>query len=98
MNTLEKERIVTKNVLNLIEENFDIAQTTDKILDFEPKKEHSSKCAKYYESIVDIFLIEDEHLDSISRTGTVKDTIKKVTELWSTASKSSIGNWEWQMQ
>ncbi|WP_025742901.1 hypothetical protein [Aquimarina pacifica] len=95
MNTLEKERIVTKNVLNLLKENFDVAQTDAEILDFEPQKQSDSNYTGYYESILDIFFIEDEHLDSIS--GTVKDTIKKVTELWS-LSKYSSATWEWQIQ
>ncbi len=95
MNTLEKERIVTKNVLNLLKENFDVTQTGTEILDFDPKKQSHANYAGYYESILDIFFIEEEHLDSIS--GTVKDTIKKVTELWTLPSCTSA-TWEWQMQ
>ena len=38
MNTLEKERIVKKNVLDIFKENFDISQTDDEILDIIPEK------------------------------------------------------------
>lgn len=95
MDTLEKERIVKKNVLEIFKENFDVAQTDDEILDIKPEKEFSSNYIGYYESILDIFLIEDNHIDTI--TGTVKDTIKKVAELWSIIPNSSA-TWEWQMQ
>ncbi len=95
MDTLEKERIVKKNVLEIFKENFDVAQTDDEILDIKPEKEFSSNYIGYYESILDIFLIEDNHIDTIA--GTVKDTIKKVAELWCIIPNSSA-TWEWQMQ
>ncbi|GGX21867.1 hypothetical protein [Aquimarina muelleri] len=95
MDTLEKERIVKKNVLEIFKENFDVAQTDDEILDIKPEKEFSSNYIGYYESILDIFLIGDNHIDTI--TGTVKDTIKKVVELWAIIPNSSA-TWEWQMQ
>ena len=95
MDTLEKERIVKKNVLEIFKENFDVPQTDDEILDIKPEKEFNSNCIGYYESILDIFFIEDSHIDTI--TGTVKDTIKKVAELWSIIPNSSA-TWEWQMQ
>ncbi|WP_103071714.1 hypothetical protein [Aquimarina sediminis] len=96
MDTLEKERIVKKNVLEIFKENFDVIQTDDEILDIKPEKEFSSNYIGYYESILDIFLIEEEHLDSIA--GTVKDTIKRVAELWAILPKNSSATWEWQMQ
>ncbi|WP_109299800.1 hypothetical protein [Aquimarina sp. AU474] len=80
MDIQEKERIVQKNVLQIFKENFNVTKTDDEILDMKPEKEFISNHLSYYESILDIFLIEPEHLDSI--TGKVKDTIKKVTELW----------------
>ncbi|WP_103864276.1 hypothetical protein [Aquimarina sp. I32.4] len=94
MNTLEKERIVKKNILQIFKENFDVSQTTDdEILNIKPDRELSINYAVYYESILDIFFIEDMEPESIK--GTVKDTIKKVTELWPMIPNSS---WEWQMQ
>lgn len=95
MDTLEKERIVKKNVLEIFKENFDVTHTDDEILDIKPGKEFSANYIRYYESILDIFLIEDRELESIK--GTVKDTIKKVAELWSIIPNSSA-TWEWQMQ
>jgi hypothetical protein len=95
MNILEKERIVKKNILDIFKENFGITHTDDEILDIEPGIEFSVNYIRYYESILDIFLIEDRELKSIK--GTVKDTIKKVTELWSVVPNSSA-TWEWQMQ
>ena len=95
MNTLEKERIVKKNVIEIFKENFDVVQSDDEILDIKPEQEFSSNYIGYYESILDIFLIEDIHRESIA--GTVKDTIKKVTELWAIIPNSSA-TWEWQMQ
>lgn len=94
MDTTEKERIVKKNILELYRENFNIYQTDNEILNINPKQESEFNCTLYYESILDIFLIEEEHLDSI--TGKVKDTIKKVTELWLTLPNSSA-TWNWQM-
>ncbi len=79
MDTLEKERIVTKNILQIFKENFNVAKTDEEILDIHPDKESEASLG-YYESILDIFLLEPEHLDKI--TGKVKDTIKKVAELW----------------
>ncbi|WP_271767618.1 hypothetical protein [Aquimarina algiphila] len=95
MDTMEKERIVKKNILELYRENFNVYQTDDEILNINPKKESGSNYIRYYESILDIFFIEEEHLDSI--TGKVKDTIKKVAELWTTLPNSSA-TWNWQMQ
>lgn len=81
MNILEKERIVKKNVLQIFKENFNITKTEDEILNIKPENEFESKYAElYYDSILDIFLIEDVHRENI--TGKVKETIKKVTELW----------------
>ncbi|WP_024772569.1 MULTISPECIES: hypothetical protein [Aquimarina] len=95
MDTLEKERIVKKNVLEIFKENFDVTHTDDEILNIKPEKEFSANYIRYYESILDIFLIEDRELKSIK--GTVKDTIKKVAELWAIVPNSSA-TWEWQMQ
>ena len=95
MDTLEKERIVKKNVLEIFKENFDVTHTDDEILNIKPEKEFSTNYTRFYESILDIFLIEDRELKSIK--GTVKDTIKKVAELWPIAPNSSA-TWEWQMQ
>ncbi len=80
MDIQEKERIVQKNVLQIFKENFNVTKTDDEILDIKPENEFITNHLNYYESILDIFLIDLEHLDSI--TGKVKDTIKKVTELW----------------
>ncbi len=96
MDTTEKERIVKKNILELYRENFNVHQTDDEILNINPKKESESNYIRYYESILDIFHIEEEHLDSI--TGKVKDTIKKVAELWATTLPNSSATWNWQMQ
>jgi len=79
MDTLEKERIVQKNVIQIFKENFNVIKTDDEILNIKPETEFD-RSTHYYESILDIFLIESEHYDSI--TGQVKDTIKKVAELW----------------
>ncbi len=87
MDNSEKERIVKKNILQIFKENFNVIITDDEILDMKPEKE-SEASLSYYESILDIFLIEPEHLDSI--TGKVKDTIKKVTELWTITLHYSI--------
>ncbi|WP_109851676.1 hypothetical protein [Aquimarina sp. AU58] len=95
MDTLEKERIVKKNVLEIFKENFDVTHTDDEILNIKPEKEFSANYIRFYESILDIFLIEDGELKSIK--GTVKDTIKKVAELWAIVPNSSA-TWEWQMQ
>ncbi|MBG6131256.1 hypothetical protein IWQ47_002876 [Aquimarina sp. EL_43] len=95
MDTLEKERIVKKNVLEIFKENFDVSHTDDEILNIKPEKEFSTNYIRFYESILDIFLIEDRELKSIK--GTVKDTIKKVAELWPIVPNSSA-TWEWQMQ
>ncbi|WP_062062426.1 hypothetical protein [Aquimarina longa] len=95
MDTLEKERIITKNVIEIFKENFNVTQTDDEILNIKPEKEFCSNCNGYYESILDIFLIGDMDLESIK--GSVKDTIKKVAELWAITPNSSA-TWEWQMQ
>ncbi len=80
MNIEEKERIVRKNILQIFKEHFNVAKTDDEILNIKPEKEFENSYLTYYESILDIFLIEHEHLESIR--GKVKDTIKKVSELW----------------
>ncbi len=80
MDILEKERVVKKNILHIFKESFNVTKTDDEILDIKPEKEFDLNCIGYYESILDIFLIDHEHLDSI--TGKVKDTIKKVAKLW----------------
>ncbi|MEW7279971.1 hypothetical protein ABW636_15360 [Aquimarina sp. 2201CG1-2-11] len=95
MNTLEKERIVKKNVLDIFKENFDISQTDDEILNIIPEKEFNPNYVGYYESILDIFLLEEQYFESI--TGRVKDTILRVTELWDTLPYCSA-NWDWRMQ
>ncbi len=87
MNIVEKERIVKKNILEIFKENFDVSKPDHEILNIQPEKEYEVNYSTYYESILDIFLIEHEHLESI--TGKVKDTIKKVTELWTITSYSS---------
>ncbi len=79
MDILEKERIVQKNVLQIFKENFNVTKSDDEILDIKPENEFDVSNS-YYESILDIFLLEPEHLESI--TGKVKDTIKRVAELW----------------
>ncbi len=79
MDTKEKERIVKKNILQIFKENFNVTKTDDEILNIKPETEFDISNG-YYESILDIFLIEPEHLESIS--GKVKHTIKKVAELW----------------
>ncbi|GAA4270743.1 hypothetical protein U6A24_00180 [Aquimarina gracilis] len=79
MDILEKERIVQKNVLQIFKENFNVTKTDDEILDIKPENEFDISTS-YYESILDIFLLEPEHLESI--TGKVKDTVKRVAELW----------------
>lgn len=80
MNHLEKERIVQKNVLNLFRENFKNALSDDEILNITPQ-EKDKTAARYYEAILDIFLIEPEYEGIIK--GKVKHTIKKVAKLWS---------------
>ncbi|MBP2834079.1 hypothetical protein J8281_17920 [Aquimarina sp. U1-2] len=87
MDTLEKERIVRKNILQIFKENFNVNHTDDEILDINPEKE-SEASRSYYETIVDIFLLEPEHRDKI--TGKVKDTIKNVAELWTITLHYSI--------
>ncbi|MFC5046868.1 hypothetical protein ACFSTE_10845 [Aquimarina hainanensis] len=80
MDILEKERIVQKNVLEIFRDNFKVEKTDEEILNMRPEKEFDANFVTYYESILDVFLIEEEHLNSI--TGKVKDTIKKVARLW----------------
>ncbi|AXT60841.1 hypothetical protein D1816_10955 [Aquimarina sp. AD10] len=89
MNTLEKERIVQKNVLQIFKENFGVTKTEEEILDIKPENEFElNSTGYYYESILDIFLIEDMHKEYI--TGKVKDTIKKVAELWTITMQYSL--------
>ena len=80
MSPTEKERIVQKNVLQIFKENFNVSKSDDEILDIKPDQELEGNDTCYYEAILDIFLIEPEHLDSIK--GKVKDTIKMVAKLW----------------
>ncbi|MEW7290959.1 hypothetical protein [Aquimarina sp. 2304DJ70-9] len=87
MNIVEKERIVKKNILEIFKENFDVSKADHEILNIWPEKEYETDYISYYESILDIFLIDHEHLEGI--TGKVKDTIKKVVELWTITSYSS---------
>jgi len=79
MDLLEKERIVQKNVLQIFKENFRSPYSEDEILNFIPPDREAT--ASYYESILDIFYLEQEYLQTVK--GSVKDTIKKVAELWS---------------
>ncbi|MCK8522184.1 hypothetical protein M0D21_11425 [Aquimarina sp. D1M17] len=88
MSPIEKERIVQKNVLQIFKENFNVSKTDDEILNMKPETEFNQDYISYYESILDIFLIEPEHLNSI--TGKVKDTIKKVAELWTITLRYSL--------
>jgi len=78
MDILEKQRIVQKNVLQIFKENFKTPQSEDEILDYTPSDMEAA--SYYYEAIIDIFFIEQEDLQSVK--GSVKDTIKKVAELW----------------
>ncbi|GAA4277217.1 hypothetical protein [Aquimarina mytili] len=87
MNHIEKEHIVKKNILEIFKENFEVTKSDHDILNTWPEKEYETNYISYYESILDIFLIDHEHLEYI--TGRVKDTIKKVTELWTITSYSS---------
>ncbi len=80
MDILEKERVVKNNILHIFKDNFNGLKTDDEILDLKPQKEFDSNYHTYYETILDVFLIDYEHLENIS--GKVKDTIKKVAELW----------------
>ncbi|MFL1897026.1 hypothetical protein ACJRPK_15085 [Aquimarina sp. 2-A2] len=82
MDIKEKERIVQTNVLHIFKENFKVRKTDSEILDISPEKEFDKNFIKYYQSILDIFFIEQEHLGKI--TGKVKDTVKKVARLWQT--------------
>jgi len=77
MDILEKERVVQKNVLQIFKENFKAPHLENDILNYTPL---STEDANYYESILDIFFIEPEHLHSVK--GSVKNTIKKVAALW----------------
>ncbi|GAA4108615.1 hypothetical protein GCM10022393_04860 [Aquimarina addita] len=79
---LEKERTVQKNILEIFKENFHVSKTDDEILNINPEKEFGANSNLYYESISDIFLLEQEHQKKI--TGKVKHTIKKVAKLWET--------------
>jgi len=71
MDIQEKERIVQKNVLHIFKENFNVAKTDAEILDIKPENEFGTSNS-FYESILDIFLIEPEHQNHIR--GKVKDT------------------------
>lgn len=93
MDILEKERIVKKNILEIFKESFNVNKEDQEILNIWPEKEYEANYISYYESILDIFLIEHEHLESI--TGKVKDTIQKVTELWTITTYSTL---PWSVQ
>ncbi len=81
MDVVEKERVVKKNVLEIFRDNFETRQSDSEILSIRPEKEYDTDFISYYESILDIFLIDQEHLCNI--TGKVEYTVKKVAELWS---------------
>ncbi len=81
MDTLEKERIVQKNIIEIFKENFNTNLSEDEILSINPKKAYEDS-ALYYESILDIFLIEKEYQPVLER-GSVRDTVDIVTRLWS---------------
>ncbi|MDY8138812.1 hypothetical protein [Aquimarina sp. 2201CG5-10] len=93
MDILEKERIVKKNIIEIFKEHFNNFSSDEEILNITPEREFDSNYIKYYESILDIFFIEQEHLGSI--TGKVKHTIKKVAELWNNT-PHSFTPWEFQ--
>ncbi|MBQ4822310.1 hypothetical protein [Aquimarina sp. MMG016] len=93
MDISEKERIVKKNVLEIFKENFKVTKTEEEILNIRPENEFDANYTDYYESILDIFLIEEEYLENIN--GKVKHTIKKVTELWN-STPHSFASWEFQ--
>lgn len=80
MDILEKERIVQKNIIDLFKENYNNSLSDDEILNTIPQ-ELDKKDTPFYESILDIFLLEPE-CESIIK-GKVKDTVKKVAKLWS---------------
>lgn len=80
MDLNEKERIVQKNIIEIFKENFNVILSDEEILDIWPEKVFDCNYIAYYESILDIFLIEPEHMGDI--TGKVKDSIKKVAILW----------------
>ncbi len=77
---IEKERIVQKNVIEIFKESFKTSLTEDEILDTVPEEKFDNS-SSYYESILDIFLIETEYEHSIE--GKVRDTVSKVAKLWS---------------
>lgn len=87
MNIQEKENIVRKNVLQIFKENFHVDKTNQEILDIRPDKEFDRNHMRYYEAILDIFLIDPKHLGHIK--GKVGDTIKNVAKLWNTNLHSS---------
>ncbi|GAA0718758.1 hypothetical protein GCM10009430_17290 [Aquimarina litoralis] len=89
MDILEKERIVQKNVLQIFKENFQSPHSDDEILNYTPSDIDNS--TSYYEAILDIFFIEPIYLQSVQ--GKVKDTIKKVAELWH-INPYAVGPWE----
>jgi len=77
---IEKERIVRKNIIEIFKENFSASLTEDEILNIIPEEKFDN-FSSYYESILDIFLIDTEYEQSIR--GKVKDTVSKVVKLWS---------------
>ncbi|MFD2564469.1 hypothetical protein [Aquimarina rubra] len=89
MDIVEKERIVQKNVLQIFKENFKAPYSEDEILNYTPSEIEDT--VSYYESILDIFFIEQEYLQSVK--GSVKDTIKKVAKLWH-INPYAFGPWE----
>jgi len=80
MDILEKERAVQRNIIEIFKENFGTTITENEILDTIPEQKFKNNLTNYYESISDLFFIEPENSESIK--GKVKDTIKRVAELW----------------
>ena len=87
MDILEKERIVKKNIIEIFKDNFGVSKTNEEILKIKPEKEFDDNYISYYETILDIFLIDHTQLENI--TGTVEETIKKVAQLWTITPHSS---------
>ncbi|KAA1245537.1 hypothetical protein [Aquimarina sp. RZ0] len=93
MDILEKERIVKRNIIEIFKENFSNPITEKKILTTIPE-EKFKEYRPYYESIMDIFLLESEQEKNIM--GSVHTTIKKVAILWN-ISQHSFYPWEEQV-
>lgn len=88
MDLLEKERIVRVNVINIFKEYFNTPCTEEEILNICPEKNFGDNLVPYYETILDIFLIDSKHLIHI--TGDVKHTIGQVTKLWKMTPHSAM--------